>query len=106
MLKSLLPQSEWLRTDPLRFESSKPERSQSRLNFLAGRAAIFASLLAAFLALAATASAQSFTLQAPALSETAIDPGGSTFATVTVGAEPGFNGSVDLLCQVTPVQPQ
>jgi hypothetical protein len=106
MLKSLLPQSEWLRTSPLQFESSKPERSQSRLNFLAGRAAIIASLLAAVVALPATASAQSFTLQAPALSETAIDPGGSSFATVTVGTVNGFSGTVNLTCQVTPVQAQ
>jgi len=106
MLKSLLPQSEWLRTDPLQFESSKPEPSKSRLTFLAAKAATVACLLAVFLPLSATASAQSFTLQAPALSETAIDPGGSSFATVTVGTLNGFSGAVDLTCLVTPTQPQ
>lgn len=123
MLKSLLPHFVWSKTEPSQFESSnlRPSRSRvtrsrlsrsrlskPRLIVLAGRAAIVALCgLAAFLTLPAKASAQqSFTLQAPALSENAIDPGGTSFATVTVGTLGGFNSAVDLSCQVAPVQPQ
>jgi hypothetical protein len=102
MLKSLLPQSEWLRTEPLQFESSKP-----RLIVRTERPVISAlCLLAVFLALPALASAQNFTLQAPSLSEVAVDPGGTSSANIAVGADPGFSGSVDLTCQVAPAQAQ
>jgi hypothetical protein len=107
MLKSLSPQFMWSKTEPMQLKSSNLRPSQSRLIVLAKRAAVLALCgLAGFLTLPAAAVAQNFTLQAPALSENAIDPGGSSFATVTVGAEPGFSGAVDLSCQVTPTQPQ
>jgi hypothetical protein len=123
MLKSLSPQFAWSETEPSQFESSNPRPlrfglsrsrlsrsrlSKPRLAVMAGRAVIVALCgLAAFLTLPVAASAQeSFTLQAPALSENAIDPGGSSFATVTVGTLGGFNSAVDLTCQVTPTQPQ
>jgi hypothetical protein len=75
---------------------------------VAGRAGWLALCgLTAFLTLPVAASAQgSFTLQAPALSVNAVDPGGSSFATVTVGTLNGFSGAVDLTCQVAPTQPQ
>jgi len=104
MLKSLLPQSEWLRAEPLSSDSSISKRL-----VLAGSAGIWAlCLLAVFLTLPAPASAQtpSFTLQAPSLSEIAVDPGGTSTANITVGADPGFSGTVDVSCQIAPVQAQ
>jgi hypothetical protein len=56
--------------------------------------------------LPAAASAQSFTLQAPSLSEVAVDPGGTSSANITVGTVNGFSGTVDLTCQIEPVQAQ
>ncbi len=119
MLKSLSPQFVWSKIEPLQLESSNPRPSRSqltkptlskpRLAVVAGRAAIVALCgLAAVLTLPAAASGQAatFTLQAPALSVNAIDPGGSSFATVTVGTLNGFSSAVDLTCQVTPTQPQ
>jgi len=107
MLKSLLPQSKWLRAEALRSrsESSKSRSPKSRKFVRAGRAAIWAlCLLAVFLTL--PAAAQNFTLQAPSLSEVSVDPGGSSTANITVGADPSFSGTVDLTCQVAPVQAQ
>lgn len=53
-------------------------------------------------ALVASASAQDFTLQMqPFPSPAAIDPGGTTAAGLTISALNGFNGTVDLACQVT-----
>jgi hypothetical protein len=105
MLKSLSPKFVWSKTEPLPFQSnSRPSRSGLAITGRAGVVAL--CLLAAFLTLPGAAAGQSFTLQAPALSENAIDPGGSSFATVTVGELGGFNGAVDLTCQVTPTQAQ
>ncbi|MGP0017541.1 MAG: hypothetical protein ACLPHP_03135 [Candidatus Sulfotelmatobacter sp.] len=55
----------------------------------------------------APTSAQNFTLQAPSLSEVAVDPGGTSSADITVGTTgSGFSGTVDLTCQIAPVQAQ
>lgn len=108
MLKSLLPQSEWLKALPSSSGLSKPESSKPRARRIVLAAArIWAlCLLAVFLTLPAPASAQSFTLQAPSLSEVAVDPGGSSAANISVGTVNGFSGTVDLTCQVAPVQAQ
>src|SRR5437660_1168908 len=45
-----------------------------------------------------------FFLQATPLSPSSVVPGVSSTATITVGTTNGFSGTVDLTCQVTPVQ--
>jgi len=102
MLKSLSPQSEWLRAESLKSES--PNTGEMLRTGHACMSAL--CLLAVFLTLPLLASAQSFTLQAPSLSEDAVGPGGTSSANITVGTVNGFSGSVDLTCQVTPAQPQ
>ena len=57
-------------------------------------------LLAAFLALPSSASAQTFTLAAAPLSPDAVAPGGSSSSNITVGAD-NFSGTVNLGCTVT-----
>jgi hypothetical protein len=117
MLKSLSTLFACSKTEPMQLESSNPRPLRSSLTrsrltkpgliVLAGRTRIVALCgLAAFLTLPAAASGQTFTLQAPALSVNAIDPGGSSFATVTVGTLNGFSGAVNLSCAVAPTQSQ
>jgi hypothetical protein len=63
-------------------------------------------LLVAVLTLAASAAGQNFAIQmAPFPSPAAVDPGGTSSADITVSPLNGFNGTVDLSCQVTPQQP-
>jgi hypothetical protein len=57
-------------------------------------------VLAALFALPSSASAQ-FTLQAASLSPDAVPPTGTSSSNITVGTLNGFNGTVDLGCQVT-----
>src|SRR6266849_5449633 len=45
-----------------------------------------------------------FTLAASAVSPSAVDPGGSSISTITIGTLGGFTGSVALSCAVAPVQ--
>jgi len=60
-------------------------------------------LIAAGLLLPLQAHAQAdFTLQASQFNPYAIDPGGNSLSTVTLGTLNGFNGTVDLSCTVTP----
>jgi hypothetical protein len=65
----------------------------------AGMAALW--LLAAVVALPPAAVAQ-FTLQAGPLSPDAVAPGGTSSSNLTIGTTNGFNGAVNLSCQVTP----
>jgi hypothetical protein len=124
MVKSLSSLFMWSKTRPLQFESlnSGPLTSRSRLTMsmlakatlaksglaiAVGRAGVVALCgMAACLTLPVAAFGQTFTLQAPALSENAIDPGDSSFVTVAVGTLGGFSGVVDLTCQVTPTPTQ
>lgn len=66
------------------------------------RLALTAALcLLAVLILPSLAAGQTFTLQASALSQDAVIPGGSSSSNLTVGTLNGFSGSVTLGCQVT-----
>jgi hypothetical protein len=60
-------------------------------------------VLIATLALLPAASAQAnFTLTMTPFSPYAVNPGGTSSASITLSALNGFNGTVDLTCQVTP----
>jgi hypothetical protein len=62
-------------------------------------------LVTTVLTLLASASAQDFTLAfvPPGFSPYAVDPGGTSSASLTISPVGGFNGTVDLTCQVTPL---
>lgn len=60
-------------------------------------------LLVTVLTLLASGSGQDFTLQmAPFPPPAAVNPGGNSASNITLGTLNGFNGTVDLGCQVTP----
>jgi len=63
-----------------------------------------AMILAAALALLATASAQDFSLQMAPFNPAAVDPGGNTSSNLTISPLNGFTGSVSLSCQVTSLE--
>jgi hypothetical protein len=58
----------------------------------------------AFLTLLASASAQDFNIQAAPFSPDAVAPGGTSSSNITIGADVGFTGTVDLTCQVSSSQ--
>jgi hypothetical protein len=84
-----------------KFKPSNFRSSKSKFILPTRHTAIAAlCLLAAFLALPSSASAQ-FTLQAAPLSPDAVPPTGTSSSNITVGTLNGFNSTVDLTCQVT-----
>lgn len=88
----------------LKSEASKSASLKSKYILPSGYAGIAAlCLLAAFLTLPSSASAQTFTLQADPLSPDAVAPGGTSSSNITVGSN-SFSGSVNLSCQVTSTQ--
>jgi len=66
------------------------------------RAVVFALLLLAFSAASASRAFGQFTLSSPSgLQPSAVDPGGTAVATLTLGPPSGFAGTVSLTCAVT-----
>jgi hypothetical protein len=102
MLKSESLKSEPQRSVPLK---SVPSKSSFILRTAHARVAALC-LLAGLLALPSLASAQNFTLQAAAMSPDAVPPGGTSSSNITIGTDPSFTGTVDLVCVVTPSSPQ
>lgn len=89
------------------FQSSQFKLPQYKLKMRARHVTIFVlSMLTALLILLSSASAQAdFTLQAAPFSPDAVAPGGTSSSNITIGAINGFNGTVDLTCQVSSNQP-
>src|SRR5882724_4650218 len=81
----------------------KSESSKSKLKSRSGHAGVSAlCLLFGVLILIPAAFGQDFTLQMdPFPPPDAIDPGGITATNITLAALNGFNGTVDLTCQIT-----
>jgi hypothetical protein len=85
---------------------SQSKLSKDRLKIRAGRATIsILWAIPALLALLSSASAQAdFNLQAAPFSPDAVAPGGTSSSNITIGADIGFTGTVDLTCQVSSPQ--
>jgi hypothetical protein len=92
-----------VKSESMQSVPSKSLLSKSKLLLRTAHARVGAlCLVAAFLTLPSLMAAQNFTLQAAALSPDAVAPGGTSSSNITIGTDPGFTGTVDLSCQVTP----
>jgi hypothetical protein len=87
-------------------ESSRFKSSQDQSLTRAAHATISVlCVMAAFLALLSSASAQAdFTLQAAPFSPDAVAPGGTSSSNTSIGSVNGFSGTVDLTCKVSSTQ--
>lgn len=82
---------------------SRSKSSKYNLQLRPRRVAIL-WITTAFLTLLASASAQDFNIQAAPFSPDAVAPGGTSSSVLTIGADTGFTGTVDLTCQVSSSQ--
>ncbi len=84
---------------------SKSQLSKINLKMRTGHATMLVLWgLTAFLTLLSPASAQDFNVQAAPFSPEAVAPGGTSSSNISVGADIGFTGTVDLTCQVSSSQ--
>lgn len=83
-------------------------RSALSPDILKNRAAVIVCVVALFLAVLPSATAQqpdfTLTVISPGFNPPALNPGGQSQASLSLDAQNGFTGSVNLTCQVTPAQ--
>jgi hypothetical protein len=90
----------------LKSESLQSKSSKRQVKIRPAQGIWALCLLAAFLTLPWSASAQAdFTLQAAPFSPIAVAPGGTSSSNITIGTVNGFSGTVSLTCQVSSTQP-